>query len=95
MPYTWFAYIGGSPSSPTSYLLSTFTPNCTTGPLLCAIYAEYELLDPDPCDPCRSSDIPYQPNVPFSSGLLTNIANAQWSGLPQPSVPPYSVRMKQ
>jgi hypothetical protein len=65
----WYVYIYGNPLNPESYQLVTVTPRCVNGKNICAIYADG--YEGQPFD--------------FSNKLITHIANAIATGLPQPA----------
>ena len=77
MARSWYAYIpggtGASPAlNPANYSLMDVKPNCTSGSIICAVYAP---------------DGGATPTAPFSTNVRRYITNALGAGVPQPSAP--------
>ena len=73
MARTWYAYDGsGDPTQASNYILTTTTPGCENGTVLCAIYVYNGGA---------------APQAPFSQNVRRYIANALSTNLSQPQIP--------
>ncbi|WP_158799577.1 hypothetical protein [Pedobacter sp. L105] len=73
----WFNYIGGSTSSPSSYIYSPAAPSCRNGSSLCAVYGIYI--------PDISPGINIPGGATFSANMQNYISNLFSTGLAQPT----------
>jgi hypothetical protein len=85
MPRYWYSYVPGAnpdPTLPANYKLATIKPTCTTGAVMCAVYADV----PTGAAPFILPSL--------STRLRSYIANGLSTTAPQPAVGKYFAYLK-